>query len=103
MPLAVCSTRSNASTSHITQSLSRIAMPVSHICLTVSHLPTSCSFFLETLAPLGYRYISKQDCQVGFGINEPDFFICQAPTGYYIHAFGFSISFSARNADRTLE
>lgn len=52
-------------------------MPVSHIGLTVSHLPTSTSFFLSALQPLGYRYIGQQGGQVGFGIDDADFFLCQ--------------------------
>ncbi|GME35546.1 hypothetical protein GTA08_BOTSDO06683 [Neofusicoccum parvum] len=69
-------------------------MPVSHIGLTVSHLPTSCSFFLATLQPLGYRYIGQQGNQVGFGINdEADFFLCQETPG--IKAGAAHIAFSA--------
>ncbi|KAL8774959.1 MAG: hypothetical protein Q9209_000438 [Squamulea sp. 1 TL-2023] len=52
-------------------------MPVSHIGLTVSHLPTSCSFFLAALAPLGYRYIGQSGNQIGFGIHDTEFFISQ--------------------------
>lgn len=57
-------------------------MPVSHIGLTVSHLPTSCSFFLAALTPLGYRYIGQFDGQIGFGVDEPEFFISQETTTY---------------------
>ena len=63
-------------------SIISLTMPVSHICLTVSHLPTSCSFYLAALSPLGYNYIGQQDNQVGFGIVQADFFISQAPAGY---------------------
>ena len=59
-----------------------VEMPVSHIGLTVSHLPTSCSFFLAALSPLGYRYIGQDNSQIGFGIDEADFFICQETPGY---------------------
>ncbi|KAL8840217.1 MAG: hypothetical protein Q9170_001424 [Blastenia crenularia] len=52
-------------------------MPVSHVGVTVSHLPTSCSFFLAALAPLGYRYFGQFDGQVGFGVDEAEFFIGQ--------------------------
>ncbi|KAL9603694.1 MAG: hypothetical protein Q9219_001013 [cf. Caloplaca sp. 3 TL-2023] len=52
-------------------------MPVSHIGLTVSHLPTSCSFFLAALTPLGFRYLGQFDGQIGFGIDTPEFFISQ--------------------------
>jgi hypothetical protein len=58
-----------------------VTMPVSHIGLTVSHLPTSSSFFLSALQPLGYRYIGQQGHQVGFGIREADFFLCQETPG----------------------
>ena len=56
-------------------------MPVSHIGLTVSHLPTSCSFFLAALQPLGYRFIGQQGSQIGLGISDADFFICQETPG----------------------
>ncbi|KAJ4290876.1 hypothetical protein N0V90_010072 [Kalmusia sp. IMI 367209] len=56
-------------------------MPVSHIGLTVSHLPTSCSFFLSALQPLGYRYIGQQGNQIGLGIHDADFFLCQETPG----------------------
>lgn len=52
-------------------------MPVSHVGLTVAHLPTSCSFFLAALAPLGYRYIGQEGNQIAFGIDVADFFISQ--------------------------
>lgn len=52
-------------------------MPVSHVGLTVAHLPTSCSFFLAALAPLGYRYIGQEGHQIAFGIEAADFFISQ--------------------------
>lgn len=57
-------------------------MPVSHIGLTVSHLPTSTSFFLSALQPLGYRYIGESYNQIGLGIREADFFLCQETPGY---------------------
>ncbi|MCJ1330999.1 hypothetical protein MMC10_007686 [Thelotrema lepadinum] len=56
-------------------------MPLSHLSLTVSHLPTSCSFYLATLQPLGYRYIGQHHNYIGFGIDEADFFISQEPQG----------------------
>ena len=52
-------------------------MPVSHIGLTVSHLPTSCSFFLAALAPLGYRYLGQEGNQIAFGADEPALLISQ--------------------------
>ncbi|OJD38080.1 glyoxalase family protein [Diplodia corticola] len=67
---------------------------ISHIGLTVSHLPTSCSFFLAALQPLGYRYIGQQGNQVGFGLkDEADFFLCQETPG--IKAGAAHIAFSA--------
>lgn len=69
-------------------------MPVSHIGLTVSHLPTSCSFFLAALQPLGYRFLGQQGNQIGLGINnDADFFICQETPG--IKAGAAHIAFSA--------
>ncbi|KAK8163022.1 hypothetical protein IWX90DRAFT_260575 [Phyllosticta citrichinensis] len=69
-------------------------MPVSRIGLTVSHLPTSCSFFLAALQPLGYRFLGQQGNQIGLGINnEADFFICQETPG--IKAGAAHIAFSA--------
>ncbi|KAL9000894.1 MAG: hypothetical protein Q9169_000649 [Polycauliona sp. 2 TL-2023] len=52
-------------------------MPVSHIGLTVSHLPTSTSFFLAALAPLGYRYCGHSGKQIGLGIDEAELFLSQ--------------------------
>ncbi|KAF2144647.1 uncharacterized protein K452DRAFT_145027 [Aplosporella prunicola CBS 121167] len=69
-------------------------MPVSHIGLTVSHLPSSCSFFLSALQPLGYRFIGQQGNQIGLGIDgDADFFLCQETPG--IKAGAAHIAFSA--------
>ncbi|KAJ9666531.1 hypothetical protein H2201_003454 [Coniosporium apollinis] len=68
-------------------------MPVSHIGLTVSHLPTSCSFFLSALQPLGYRFIGQQGNQIGLGIDDADFFLCQETP--HIKAGAAHIAFSA--------
>jgi len=57
-------------------------MPVSHIGLTVSHLPAACSFYASALQPLGYRYIGQARGQAGFGIDEPNLFLSQAPPKY---------------------
>ena len=64
-------------------------MPVSHVGLTVSHLPTSCSFFLSALQPLGYRFIGQRGDQILLGVNDDDdddddadFSLCQARSGY---------------------
>ena len=68
-------------------------MTVSHIGLTVSHLPTSCSFFLATLQPLGYRFIGQWGNQIGLGVNEADFFLTQETPG--IKAGAAHVAFSA--------
>jgi hypothetical protein len=60
-------------------------MPVSHVGLTVSHLPTSTSFFLSVLQPLGYRYFGQWGPQIGLGVHEADFFLTQEMPGY-VHA-----------------
>ncbi|MCJ1254004.1 hypothetical protein MMC24_001818 [Lignoscripta atroalba] len=73
-------------------------MPVSHIGLVVSHLPTSCSFFLAALSPLGYRYIGQQDNQIGFGIHNADFFICQESPGVKPGAAHIAFSAPSRSA-----
>jgi hypothetical protein len=60
-------------------------MPVSHLTLTVSHLPTSTSFFLSCLQPLGYQFIGRHDDYIGFGQKqgEPaDFWITEQKPGY---------------------
>ncbi|KAL3472677.1 hypothetical protein BJX99DRAFT_212871 [Aspergillus californicus] len=60
-------------------------MPLSHLTLTVSHLPTSTSFFLSCLQPLGYKFIGRHDDYIGFGqnSNEPaDFWITEQKPGY---------------------
>ncbi|KAJ6086984.1 hypothetical protein N7467_005898 [Penicillium canescens] len=59
-------------------------MPVSHITLTVSHLPTSTSFFLSCLQPLGYQFIGRHDDYIGFGQKqgEPaDFWMTEQKPG----------------------
>ncbi|QKX64066.1 uncharacterized protein TRUGW13939_11239 [Talaromyces rugulosus] len=59
-------------------------MPLSHLTLTVSHLPTSTSFFLACLQPLGYQFIGRHDEYIGFGskADEPaDFWLSQERPG----------------------
>ncbi|KAI4207944.1 MAG: hypothetical protein LQ346_000281 [Caloplaca aetnensis] len=73
-------------------------MPVSHVGLTVSHLPTSCSFFLAALAPLNYRYIGQFDGQIGFGINEPEFFISQETASVKAGAAHVAFNAPSRNS-----
>ncbi|KNG47540.1 glyoxalase family protein [Stemphylium lycopersici] len=68
-------------------------MPVAHIGLTVSHLPTSTSFFLSALQPLGYRYIGETGHQIGLGIYNADFFLCQETPG--VKAGAAHIAFTA--------
>ncbi|PGG97200.1 hypothetical protein GX51_07455 [Blastomyces parvus] len=75
-------------------------MPVSHLTLTVSHLPTSTSFFLSCLQPLGYRFIGRHDNNVGFGSvpGEPaDFWIAEERPG--IPAGAAHIAFPAPSRD----
>ncbi|KAJ5288523.1 hypothetical protein N7478_001553 [Penicillium angulare] len=59
-------------------------MPVSHLTLTVSNLPTSTSFFLSCLQPLGYQFIGRHDDYIGFGQKqgEPaDFWVTERKPG----------------------
>ncbi|KAF2800778.1 hypothetical protein K505DRAFT_369956 [Melanomma pulvis-pyrius CBS 109.77] len=75
-------------------------MPVSHIGLTVSHLPTSCSFFLSALQPLGYRFIGEQGNQIGLGITDADFFLCQETPGVKAGAAHIAFTAPSRSAVR---
>ncbi|MCJ1462797.1 hypothetical protein MMC07_001400 [Pseudocyphellaria aurata] len=68
-------------------------MPVSHIGLTVSHLPTSCSFFLAALTPLGYHYLGQEGYQIAFGVKDADFFISQESSS--VKATAAHIAFTA--------
>ncbi|KAI5288815.1 hypothetical protein KEM54_004834 [Ascosphaera aggregata] len=55
------------------------------IPLAVSHLPSSTSFYLASLQPLGYKYVARHSDCVGFGINkgEPaDFWLIQEKKTY---------------------
>ncbi|EEH34927.2 hypothetical protein PAAG_05974 [Paracoccidioides lutzii Pb01] len=75
-------------------------MPVSHLTLTVSHLPTSTSFFLSCLQPLGYRFIGRHDNNVGFGSvpGEPaDFWIAEERPG--VPAGAAHVAFPAPSRD----
>ena len=56
-------------------------MPLSHVRLTVTHLPSSCSFFLSALQPLGYRYVGQQGDLIGLGVDDADFFLSQERPG----------------------
>ncbi|KAK0928555.1 hypothetical protein LTR29_017378 [Friedmanniomyces endolithicus] len=56
-------------------------MPVSHLGLTVSEIPAATSFYLATLAPLGYRYIGQSGGSIGLGVEFADFFLTQHPRG----------------------
>ena len=57
----------------------------SSITLTVSHLPTSTSFFLAALQPLGYAYRGRSGQTIGFGPENSkapaDFWITQEMPG----------------------
>ena len=57
-------------------------MPVSHLGLPVSDIASATSFYLSALQPLGYRYFGEQGDAIGLGINDADFFLCQAKNGY---------------------
>ncbi|OAX78284.1 hypothetical protein ACJ72_07411 [Emergomyces africanus] len=75
-------------------------MPLSHLTLTVSHLPTSTSFFLSCLQPLGYRFIGRHDNNVGFGSvpGEPaDFWIAEERPG--VPAGAAHVAFPAPSRD----
>lgn len=59
-------------------------MPVSHLTVTVSHLPTSTSFFLSCLQPLGYQFIGRVEEYIGFGQKAgapADFWITEKKPG----------------------
>ncbi|KAJ5884957.1 hypothetical protein N7495_009467 [Penicillium taxi] len=75
-------------------------MPVSHMTLTVTHLPTSTSFFLSCLQPLGYQFIGRQDEYIGFGQKqgEPaDFWVTERRPG--IGPSAVHIAFPAPSRD----
>ncbi|CAL5866569.1 uncharacterized protein PFLUO_LOCUS778 [Penicillium psychrofluorescens] len=75
-------------------------MPVSHLTLTVSHLPTSTSFFLSCLQPLGYQFIGRHEAYIGFGQiqGEPaDFWITEEKPG--IPASAIHVAFPAPSRD----
>ncbi|KAJ5594491.1 uncharacterized protein N7459_000699 [Penicillium hispanicum] len=75
-------------------------MPVSHLTLTVSHLPTSTSFFLSCLQPLGYQFIGRHDDYIGFGQKqgEPaDFWITEQKPG--ISASAVHVAFPSPSQD----
>lgn len=62
-------------------------MPFSHLTLTVTNLPSSTSFFLACLQPLGYQFIGRSDEYIGFGQTpgEPaDFWITEQKPGYVV-------------------
>lgn len=49
---------------------------IDHIGLSVASLGRSKSFYLRTLAPLGYELLVEEDDWAGFGTSgEPDFWI----------------------------
>ncbi|OJK00664.1 hypothetical protein ASPACDRAFT_77555 [Aspergillus aculeatus ATCC 16872] len=75
-------------------------MPLSHLTLTVSHLPTSTSFFLSCLQPLGYQFIGRHDDYIGFGQKqgEPaDFWITEQKPG--VPAGAAHVAFPATSKD----
>ncbi|KAF9888455.1 hypothetical protein FE257_008733 [Aspergillus nanangensis] len=75
-------------------------MPLSHLTLTVGHLPTSTSFFLSCLQPIGYKFIGRHEDYIGFGQNsdEPaDFWIREQKPG--VPAGAAHIAFPAPSKD----
>ena len=52
-------------------------MPLSQIDLIASHLPTSCSFFLSALSPLGYRCLGHRGKDIAFGVDNVEFYLQQ--------------------------
>ncbi|KAK5172870.1 uncharacterized protein LTR77_002990 [Saxophila tyrrhenica] len=56
-------------------------MHVSHLGLSVSDKPSSTSFYLAALQPLGYRFIGRQGDSIGLGIEDADLFLTQAEKG----------------------
>lgn len=60
-------------------------MPLSHVTLTVASLPTSTSFFLSALQPLGYRFVDYAGRNVGFGAQSgapADFWLAEEQPKY---------------------
>ncbi|OAL69198.1 hypothetical protein A7D00_6660 [Trichophyton violaceum] len=76
-------------------------MPVSHLTLTVSNLPTSTSFFLSCLQPLGYCFMGRHENSVGFG-TEPgkpaDFWIAEERPGVPVGAAHIAFPAPSRDA-----
>ncbi|EGD94337.1 hypothetical protein TESG_01857, partial [Trichophyton tonsurans CBS 112818] len=76
-------------------------MPVSHLTLTVSNLPTSASFFLSCLQPLGYCFMGRHENSVGFG-TEPgkpaDFWIAEERPGVPVGAAHIAFPAPSRDA-----
>lgn len=52
-------------------------MPLSQINIPVSNLPASCSFYLSSLAPLGYRCLGERGKDIAFGIDDVEFYLRQ--------------------------
>lgn len=57
-------------------------MPITHTSLTVSNIEESTRFFLRALEPLGYHFVETWAGQIGFGVDEADFFLQQQTSGY---------------------
>ncbi|KAG8529372.1 uncharacterized protein KY384_006008 [Bacidia gigantensis] len=68
-------------------------MPLSQVNLTASHLPTSCSFYLSALSPLNYRCLGQRGSDIGFGIDNVEFFIHQQASDQSVHPS--QVAFSA--------
>ncbi|KAJ5965591.1 hypothetical protein N7481_012305 [Penicillium waksmanii] len=79
-------------------------MPLSHLTLTVSHLPTSTSFFLSCLQPLGYQFIGRHDDYIGFGQKqgEPaDFWVTEQKPGISTSAVHVAFPAPTKDAVKT--
>ena len=75
----------------------------SSITLTVSHLPSSASFFLSALQPLGYVYRGRSDNTIGFGSGSKpaapaDFWVTQEIPGVPAGAAHVAFSAPSRSA-----
>ncbi|KAK3117624.1 hypothetical protein LTR53_000852 [Teratosphaeriaceae sp. CCFEE 6253] len=71
-------------------------MPVSHLGLTVSQIPAATSFYLATLAPLGYRFIGQSEDSIGLGVEHADFFLTQKPRGHAVSPTHIAFSADSR-------
>ncbi|GAM89337.1 hypothetical protein ANO11243_073740 [Dothideomycetidae sp. 11243] len=74
-------------------------MVVSHVGLSVLHIGPASSFYTTALRPLGYKWIGTRNNQIGFGVNEADFFLSPAaipPTPIHV-AFAATSTLAVRD------